>query len=333
MILEELHVRAVASSADREPWLKARMGGVTATEIRDLRAGHTNTKALIEKKRSGDFPDLTGVRHIDHGNNREPIIAEWIAQRFNIQPNALLFAGRLNPRHLATPDGAGINFDEDLLISEIKTSKHNLDPNHSGSHFGKTGYWFQIQWQLYVTGARRCLFVWEQHDDDWSGWPERSPEPIFAEPQYAWIDRDEKEIERQIALADKFLFEYDSEHATQEDDPELANLAERYVRTLRAEASFTKAKREVWDALHRHLAESGADTYRPSDKIRVTWTPGRAETVSTPDFDAALAADPELYQDMIDTRAMWEEHLGKFSREEIVVRKPQLKITETKETK
>lgn len=331
MMLEHLFTRALASSADRDAWLRARCGGVTATEIRDLRSGNTNVRTLIEKKRSMDFEDLSHVRFIAHGNDREPIIAAWVAQRFNIQPNDHLFAGMSDARHLATPDGVGINFDEELLISEIKTSKNNLNP--AGDHFGKTGYWYQMQWQMYVTGARRCLFVWEQHNDDWSGWPSRAPEPIFAEPQYVWIDRDDREIERLITLADGFLREYDSVYATQEEDPQLANLAERYIRTLRAESSFSQAKREIWDSLHKHLHDKGADTYRPTSGLKVTWTPAHRETVSVPDFDAALAADPGLYQMMTDTRAAWEEHLAKFTREETFLKKPGLKITETKETK
>lgn len=331
MILEQLYTRALASSAEREPWLRARAGGITATEVRDLRAGNMNARALADKKRSMDFEDLSHVRHIAHGNNREPVIAEWIAQRFNIQPNDYLFAGLLNSRHLATPDGAGINFDEHLLISEIKTSKYNLDP--AGDHFGKTGYFYQMQWQMYVTGAKRCLFVWEQHDDDWSEWPERAPEPVFAEPQFVWIDRDEREIERLIKVADGFLHEYDSVYATQEEDPQLANLAERYIRTLRAESSFTKAKREIWDALHQHLHDRDKDTYAPAPGLKVTWTPAQREIVSVPDFDAALEADPGLFAMMTDTRAAWEEHLAKFTREETFLKKPQLKITTETEKK
>jgi hypothetical protein len=332
-MIEQLMTRAIATSSDRPAWLRARAGGVTATEVRDLRAEQTTVRALIEKKRTGDFEDLSHVRHIAHGNNREPVIAAWIAQRFNIQPNDYVISALANTRHLATPDGIGLNFDEELLISEIKTSKYNLDPNDSSSHFGKTGYFYQIQFQLYVTGARRCLFVWEQHDDDWSGWPGRAPAPVQAEPGFVWIDRDEREIGRLITLADRFLWAYDSEHATQAEDSELANLAERYIRTLRAESSFSQAKREIWDALHRHLHNAGADTYRPSPLVRVTWAPGRSDVRLVADEAAAIAADPGLFALMQDSRAAWDEHLAKFTREEVFEKKPQLKITEVKEEK
>jgi hypothetical protein len=206
-------------------WYSARRIGVTATEVRDLAKGYrSNRDRIMREKLTGDRPNLAGKPAIEYGNLREPLIAAWIERRFGIEPSDLLYIQDADPRALATPDGVEVDeFTGKVYVSETKTSKHDLTPGRivdgvlvltkgpggkwylQDNHFAKTGYYDQIQWQMFVMGAERTLFAWEQHDDDWSGWPQRAPKTITAEPGWCWVLRDDKRIAELQRIAFEFL--------------------------------------------------------------------------------------------------------------------------------
>src|SRR6478609_491281 len=189
-------------------WFEARRLGVTATEVAKLGKGYaSDRKRILREKLTGDRVDLAGKQAVEYGKLREPLIAAWIARRFGIPANDLLFISA-DGHALATPDGYEIDpMSGDVYVSEVKTSMHDLTPGKIvddvlvltkgpggkwflyDNQFAKTGYYDQMQWQMFVTGADRTLFAWEQHDGDWSGWPQRAPRTMTDEPGWCWVLR------------------------------------------------------------------------------------------------------------------------------------------------
>ncbi|ANF32704.1 recombinase [Leifsonia xyli] len=174
--------RVVARSSDRVGWLRARSRGITATDVAKLSSPRAVRAAMYDKLHGNGF---SGNVFTQHGRSREPEIAAWVAATHGIQPSELLFHAERDRRHLATPDGLAVRTDDRIELCEIKTTNKPLRsiPRH---------YLRQIWWQQYVLGAERTLFVWEQHD----GFV-----PLRDEPECRWVDRDEAEIEKLVALA------------------------------------------------------------------------------------------------------------------------------------
>lgn len=310
--------RGVASSSDREAWLAARRRGITATEAKLLMLGGAQARHdLIADKRSGKTLDLSENRYVQRGNEREPVIAEWVQSRFGIEHNDVLIAAPLNSRHLATPDGIGLQGDL-LVMEEIKTSKHDLTPgdilNHfvveydKHSKFWQTGYYYQVQWQLWVSGAARCLFVWEQHDDNWP-----NPEPISLEPEWVWIDRDETVITELVRLADLALAELDAGPASTLDEQiDLAAVAVLAARER--EAVEKRTKETAWANLTVLVKARGESFGQQSDRARVTWKAGHTEIVEVPDVEAAKKADPALFAEVEALAKRWDAHQAKHMK-------------------
>lgn len=260
--LDALRGRAIASSEDRASWHAARAFGVTGSDIRRLRSATPAGRAsmIAKKLAGGDEVRELNVRELVWGRVREDEIAGLVWARFRIEPNRFLFHARENRRHLATPDGVGVEEDFDSLAvrvvtSEIKTGKFELDPSTS-EHFGKYGYYDQVQWELYVAGGWRARFTWEQHDDDWSYWPEFGPRPLAAEPQGVWILRDDARITELVAIADDFLATLDAEAARdpEERDFELEALFADLVVAREQASAAEGALRSYLDATRRESA-------------------------------------------------------------------------------
>lgn len=178
----------VVSSADRVDWLRARLWGVTATDARRLvtsrgKVSKQRTRLLAEKLSGRTLPRLP---QFAHGIEREPVIAQWVQQRFGIAPSGALCHGT-NHRHLATPDGIG-----EHSIAEIKTSVADLDST------ART-YADQLQWQLHVTGCERVLFVVEHRHT--------------MRRDFRWVGRNEARIALLAEHADAFLAELDAARA------------------------------------------------------------------------------------------------------------------------
>jgi hypothetical protein len=291
--------RAVASSEDREAWLRARRAGVTATEVAKLAHGGAARAALLTEKRTGVQP-FNGNQYTEHGKTREPILAAWVAERFSIQPNAILFHADGNPRHLATPDG----FDDDdmsgLVLSEIKTGKNPLLPI-------PRDYQVQMWWQQYVCGASRTLFVAEQHDDVWP-----DPQPLYPEPQYEWFDRNDDEIAKLVTIADDFLAElYADDFADPVFDLELDELAQLVLRDREAEARATAAKKDHWTTLQGRIATRG-DWTQASAVARITQS-AKDVDVEVVDEAAARAAGPDVAVRYDKALAEWNALLAEHT--------------------
>jgi putative phage-type endonuclease len=178
--------RFIARSSDREAWLYARQQGITATMVANgsTPAGFRDVIAQMEN------PSVIEPNAVmEWGNTREPHIAQVVKERTGIMPNEWLIAkdAGLNRWQMATPDGLSLDH---RYISEIKTTGKPLD-------VVPIRYKRQIQWQLYVTDAERCLFAYELRLEGPEGFV-----PGF-DVQTQWIDRDEKLIAELIATAEQ----------------------------------------------------------------------------------------------------------------------------------
>jgi len=303
---------AGVSSEQRDAWLEQRRHGVTATQAAKAISGReSDLRAIVVEKITGDFPDLSGNKYIDWGNAREPVIAEWVQTKFDIAPNLICYAHSEEPRHLATPDG--FTYDEFIgagYISEIKTSKHDLNPftdlpesgistlrpeiahqmldafdrNRGVPYFWRSGYFDQMQWQMHVMGTDRCLFVWEQHDDNW-------PEPQPSVPRAVWVDRDEARIVELVRAAESLLKRIESTKASDlapsgEMQPEIADHVHEYLKGLADEKIGAAYKTKHSNAL-KTLLEDVDDYQSDNDEAKVTWA--RPLTIES-HVDAALLA-------------------------------------------
>ena len=178
----ELEARILADSRDRVQWLRARARGITATDVANLTSEKSIIRVADQKLMGSRF---SGNSYTDHGRRREPEIAAWVAATHGIQPSSALFHAVVEKRHLATPDGVGVDSHGRVSLAEIKTT------NKPFRSVPRT-YLRQVWWQQHVTGAERTLFVWEEHRDF---------QPVHDEPKSMWIDRDDREIAQLVRLA------------------------------------------------------------------------------------------------------------------------------------
>lgn len=184
--LETIQLRKVADSSDHEAWMDARMSGVTASDVANFEEGIDLSK-LVYKKLNNTFK---GNVWTEWGIEREPYLLQWAGY----EQNTTLFRASQNPRFMATPDGYKI-VDGKLRLCQVKTTSKGWDeipPN----------YLRQVQWEMLIMDAQENLLVWEQH---------RQFVPIGLEPESMLIERDDKEIERLVQLANQFLLELDKQ--------------------------------------------------------------------------------------------------------------------------
>jgi hypothetical protein len=145
----ELLSRVVADSRDRPAWQQHRTGRIGGSDAAGF-AKEESVASYVKTKLSSDFQ---GNAYTRHGNDRE---ARMLRQ-YHLQQNTLMFRARDNDRHVATPDGVLVSgLDGHVIIAEAKTTT---------KPFTKVplGYARQVLWNMYVTGATECLFLWELH--------------------------------------------------------------------------------------------------------------------------------------------------------------------------
>lgn len=332
----------------RQPWLDFRRPGITATQIRDWGIPNRRRK-IVEEKVTGEFEDLSSIPYVAHGTLREPIIAAWVHGRYGIAPCDSVFASARNSRHLASPDGVSLDpftgqlivGTADAILSEIKTSKHDLTPGSmtddrtlvymdEESHFARTGYYLQMQWQMYVMNSPMTLFVWEQHDNIVD--PETGTFTPVGPPQIAWIPRNEAIIRILVDdVAPKALAEIDAARAAVlvEDLPpaselpsEHAILVAELLKARSAEAAAKAAKAKAWKALEAHyLAEGAPDTSIDAGFARVTVSTTE-KLVRRPNMERARKRAPKLV-------AQYEALVERYT-EQITTSNRTLTITESK---
>ena len=180
-----------AKSFDEQAWLDARRLGMSATTM--AKAMTPSGFREVVENWDNETP-ITVNAYMQFGLDSEPWLALWTKNATGVMPNDWLISHEEFSDAIATPDGLSLDHD---TIAEIKTT---------GKDWGSVDkvpiqYVRQVQWQLYVTGASSCVFVWllrEEHDG--------LMVPAWLEPKHGVIGRDEDIIdamvERSAELAD-----------------------------------------------------------------------------------------------------------------------------------
>lgn len=182
----------------KSEWIDARKHYVSATEVAKLAQGGEKVWVELREQKAGTrpTPDLSHIPAMWHGTTREPVIAQWVADKASehkLAHSDALFVR--DGKYAATPDM--ISSDR-KAVGEIKTIAETRLA--SLKRWPMPIYYDQIQWQLFVTGAEVCVFAWEPYvreGDKLIPWaPDRGMKTIM---------RDEKRIGELKDIADVFL--------------------------------------------------------------------------------------------------------------------------------
>ena len=174
--------RFLVQFRDYEEWLEARRGGVTATAVAEA-ATPSGFASLVA---SWDAPPFEGNEYTDFGTWAEPHIMRFAHLEHGILPNDWLIAGE-EGWQMGTPDGLSVDHTE---IAEAKTGG-KVPPSVPRRHRD------QCQWNMLVTGAHRCLYLFQPRAvaDDGSFYLG------LIEPIIFWVDRDEGRIRELVGVA------------------------------------------------------------------------------------------------------------------------------------
>lgn len=289
-VLADLESRAGAPDTDRAAWLAERRAGVTATEVRDLYIRAKSTAKLIaiklEQEEERDLGSF--IPRIRYGKVREPVIAEMLRGE-GFVPESRVFHHAENSRHLASPDGVRVDFDENLDVSEIKTDEHGITPGKTEAEdspaFRATGYRYQVQWVMYVLGAFRCRLVIEECIRTTDGF-----EP--GEIRSYWIERDEDLITELVETADTFLAAMDDMRENGVDVVAVALLED----AIAAGAAASAAR----EALEEYCASTGLSSLRIPEGSLSYSTPAPRKTFQQTAFKDA---HPDMYAEFVESTA------------------------------
>ena len=280
-----------------EEWLRQRRSVVTATDVAKIKTGTDKAFASLwrEKRTPSTF---RGNRFTQHGKDREPVIAAMLSEdRPWLHPNVALLVSEDDARFGATPDMVS---DDGLVLGEIKTRRLSDDKDEWLSWADvcadQTGrkYQTQVQWQLFVTGAERCVFAVEHWSDE-DGWADLRPLRVFD------VERDEDLISELRDVAERFL-DYEPPELVQGDQSDFEAMAlasalaemESTIASLRAELRQYEKDRAV---LQADLLEAVGDTPRSVDYggFVVEVSPGRrSRSFDRKAWESDNADDPAL---------------------------------------
>lgn len=237
----------IINTDSTEEWLKVRQSYLTATDIAKIKTGGPAAWNEVKRSKIGEVKNLTGLKTMEFGHDREPEIADFIATFIDdrLAPNNKLCVCD-DSRISATPDMLGFVGDSVEVIGEIKTTATGWDEIPKK-------YWVQVQVQLYVTKAKYCVFAWEIHHDYVPG--EIKHELIYPDEDFF------KEIEQ---VGGKFFSEGEAL-----DSWEV--LIEEYAQAKRG---LGEAKARLDDVSSRMEAFAGdKDVEYKSPLGSVTWKP------------------------------------------------------------
>ena len=288
-----------------EEWLRQRRSVVTATDVAKIKTGSDKAFASLwrEKREPSTF---RGNRFTQHGKDREPVIADMLTEDYPwLHPNKSLLVSEDDARFGATPDMVS---DDGLVLGEIKTRKVSDDKDEwfswadvCADQTGKK-YAFQVAWQLFVTGAERCVFAVEHWSDE-DGWADLHPLRVFD------VERDEALIAELRDVAERVL-EFTPPELVQGDQSDFEAMAvaralaemESDIAGLRAELRQREKDRAV---LQADLLEAVGTSARSVDYggFVVEVSPGRrSRYFSNRAGSSALSASHARLSNDLDRR-------------------------------
>lgn len=287
----------IDDGTDRPRWLEARTGGVSATDAARIMTGGAQTWASLRKEKASG-KGFGGNAYTRHGNEREAIIAEFARDQFGLIPSKALIAHAGNLADLATPDalarptvdGLGI-LEMGGLIPGVRYTTDEFGEYKTTVHDWPTWadvpkrYFWQVVWQFYVTGARRCRFVFEAHE----GFV-----PLHMEPRVFTIER--SDVAEDIDVAVQRVGEWRDAGNEDVELPEallpLDALLSAHAKA-KEEADASNARVDALGSQVRALLEAhGAEVRFEGSDANVTWTgkPGTRTGFDKKAFEAKYPA-------------------------------------------
>lgn len=167
-------------------WFGIRKSGLTATDIARLDTGGASTMAAIKAEKAGHERRFS-TRATEWGKEREPILAGFAFEEFDLDHNTLVLAQADNLANLATPDLLG---QED--VGDIKTTVHDWENDWQNV---PRRYVSQLRWQRIVTDARKVHLIYEPHHNF---------RPLHPYPLHMELPYDPAEEARLLELAEDF---------------------------------------------------------------------------------------------------------------------------------
>lgn len=180
--------RFIARSSDREAWLAARRGAVTATEVA-LAATPSGFAEALERRRNP--VEIVPNDAMRFGSESEAEIMRHAHRFHDILPNDWLIAHRDEPRFMSTPDGLSLDHRR---IAECKTGSKipkSIPRQHRDQMF----------WQMATTDAVGGRYLFNQRVPDDNGWYFLG----LIEPITFWLDRDDDRIAELTTVAYNLL--------------------------------------------------------------------------------------------------------------------------------
>lgn len=189
--------RFIANKAlDFTGWVEARRGGVTATQVAKASTPAGYVEAVQDVLTP---PEPFDNPYMAFGRDQEGTIGLWLKEQFDVFPNEWLIASDQpvpegGPQYLATPDGLSLDH---TTISEVKTTGKDWSTSVVPIQYRR-----QIQWQLFVTGAERCVLAWLLRAE-----VDGRMVPAWFEPKTMEVSRDEDMILELVATSKRLWLE------------------------------------------------------------------------------------------------------------------------------
>lgn len=193
------HIDRMVARSLTDEWYKARRYGVSATTVAKAASGPGGFDAELQRALNPEDHVVEDNAYMRFGRDHEEWIVDNLPQEYGIRHNDWLICGAGADRwHLATPDGLNADWS---IIAEVKTTGTDW-----GDKLPPIQYRRQVQWQLHVTGAERCVFAWLLRTESELG----DFTPAWMEPKHIIIDRDENMIAELKDVATRFITDYNN---------------------------------------------------------------------------------------------------------------------------
>lgn len=190
------HTERLVARSQTAEWFEARRYGISATAV----ANASTPAGFIEEVNKALDPEQHQIpdnAYMKFGRDYENWIVENLPKEYGLKPNDWLIRAAENEWHMATPDALN---DDWSIIGEVKTTgKDWVTP--------PLKYIRQVQWQLYVTGAEKCIFGWLLRGVDHQG----DFVPAWFEPKWIEITRADRMIPELIKTADRLVTEINNQ--------------------------------------------------------------------------------------------------------------------------
>jgi hypothetical protein len=172
---------------------------VSATTVAKAASGPAGYNAELQNALFPEDNIVEDNAYMKFGRDYEKWIVNGLPREYRIKPNDWLIRGDGDYRwHLATPDGLN---DDWSIIAEVKTTGKDWDGSTIPIQYRR-----QVQWQLHVTGAQKCVFGWLLRATSESG----EFVPAWMEPKHIIMERDEAMIADLIEVAQRFITDFNN---------------------------------------------------------------------------------------------------------------------------